>query len=119
MSGESKKFPVRLISVSLTQGKGKRIMSLTSGYMKTAHLTGLIKKMEYTAECEGLGKYLYPTSPLKTTLLSLCGQHRVADHSENTVQNFVASAGFFLPKDNKAPLKFYNGAFCYPQERDG
>lgn len=38
-----------LIIVSLTQGKGKRIMSLTSGYMRTAHLAGLIKKMEYTA----------------------------------------------------------------------
>lgn len=38
-----------LIIVSLTQGKRKRIMSLTSGYMRTAHLAGLIKKMEYTA----------------------------------------------------------------------
>lgn len=70
-------------------------MSLTSGYMRTVHLAGLIRKMEHTAECEALGQYLYPTSPLKTILLSLCGQHRVADHSENAVQDFVASLGPF------------------------
>lgn len=95
MSGESKRIAVRKLNYCLTHGKGNRIMSLTSGYMRTAHLAGLIKKKEYMAECEGMGKYFYPTSPLKTTLLSLCEQHRVADHSENTVQNFVASSGPF------------------------
>lgn len=51
------------VMVTLIQGKGKRIMSLPSGYMRTAHLAGLIKKMENTVECEDLGRYLYPTSP--------------------------------------------------------
>lgn len=93
-------------------------MSLTLRYMRTADLAGLIKKMEYTAEREGLGKYLYPTSPLESNLRSLCGQHSIADHSENTVQNFVASPGLFWSRDTISPLKFYNGAFSYPQERD-
>lgn len=107
-----------LIIVSLTQGKGNR-MSLTSGYMRTAHLAGLIKKMEYTSECESLRKYLYPTRSLLKTTLSLCEQHRVADHSENTVQKFVASPGPFWSRDTISPLKFYNCAFSYPQKRDG
>jgi len=34
-----------LIIFSLTQGRGKRIINLTSGYMRTARLAGLIKKM--------------------------------------------------------------------------
>lgn len=73
-------------------------MSLTSGYMRTAHLEGLIRKKNTQTGCEGLGKYLYPTSSLKTILLSLCGWHRVADRSENTVQNFVA---FLVPFDQE------------------
>lgn len=51
------------VMVTLIQGKGKRIMSLPSGYMRTDHLAGLIKKMKNTAECEDLGRYLYTTSP--------------------------------------------------------
>lgn len=41
--------------VILIQGKGKRIISLPSGYMRTAHLAGLIKKMKYIAERGDLG----------------------------------------------------------------
>lgn len=78
-----------LLIVSLSAKE--RIMSLTLSYMRTAHLAGLIKNVECTAVCEGLGKYLHPTPPLTTPLLSLCGQHRVANHSENKAQNFVAS----------------------------